>query len=257
MKILYFTSTGNCLYVAKQIGGELLSIPQLKKDGIYQINDDAVGIVFPCYGFDVPRPVRQYLEKVSISANFVFTIMTYGKFSMAGLYRMEELLKKRGVTVDYSNQILMVDNYLPNFDMTNQMEIKKDSDINSAISVVASDIKAQKHSLLHKGAVKRMISELSSSYTSSPKGAAMMNHSDEKFVVNNSCTECGICINVCPMANIKGTGKPEFQHQCEFCLACIHQCPQNAIHLKGEQSAVRFRNSHIKLPEIIAANHQK
>ena len=29
MKICYFTATGNCLYVAKQIGGELLSIPQL------------------------------------------------------------------------------------------------------------------------------------------------------------------------------------------------------------------------------------
>ncbi len=28
MKILYFTATGNCLHVAKQLGGELLSIPQ-------------------------------------------------------------------------------------------------------------------------------------------------------------------------------------------------------------------------------------
>lgn len=28
MTVLYLTSTGNCLYVAKKIGGELCSIPQ-------------------------------------------------------------------------------------------------------------------------------------------------------------------------------------------------------------------------------------
>ncbi len=49
MKILYFTSTGNNLYIAKQIGGELLSIPQLVKDNIYDIEDDCVGIVFPVF----------------------------------------------------------------------------------------------------------------------------------------------------------------------------------------------------------------
>lgn len=35
MTILYFTATGNCLYVAKQLGGELLSIPQLMKNGTF------------------------------------------------------------------------------------------------------------------------------------------------------------------------------------------------------------------------------
>ena len=50
MKTLYFSSTGNCLYVAKCLGGECLSIPKLIKQGIYEIKDDVVGIVFPVYG---------------------------------------------------------------------------------------------------------------------------------------------------------------------------------------------------------------
>jgi flavodoxin len=29
MKVFYFTATGNCLEVAKAIGGELLSIPKI------------------------------------------------------------------------------------------------------------------------------------------------------------------------------------------------------------------------------------
>lgn len=37
MKIFYFTGTGNSLYVAQQLGGELLSIPQVMKDDRIEI----------------------------------------------------------------------------------------------------------------------------------------------------------------------------------------------------------------------------
>ncbi len=49
MKTLFFTATGNSLYVAKRIGGELYSIPQLLKNNNYIIEDESVGFVFPCY----------------------------------------------------------------------------------------------------------------------------------------------------------------------------------------------------------------
>jgi MinD superfamily P-loop ATPase len=56
------------------------------------------------------------------------------------------------------------------------------------------------------------------------------------------------------MGNIAGVGKPEYQNNCEFCLACIHLCHKNAIRSKNEKSGKRFINQHIKLPEIINAN---
>ena len=49
MKILYFTSTGNNLYISKKLGGELFSIPQLMKNNDFNVEDDVVGIVFPVY----------------------------------------------------------------------------------------------------------------------------------------------------------------------------------------------------------------
>ncbi|MDR1220033.1 MAG: 4Fe-4S binding protein [Treponema sp.] len=78
----------------------------------------------------------------------------------------------------------------------------------------------------------------------------------EKFTVNDSCNGCGACRNVCPMKNISGTGNPEYLNKCEFCLACVHLCSKNAIHLKSEKSGKRFINPHIKLSEIIKANKQ-
>ena len=34
----------------------------------------------------------------------------------------------------------------------------------------------------------------------------------------------------------------------------VYACPKNALHMKAERSAVRFRNEHVTLKEIIAAN---
>ena len=45
MKLLYFTATGNCLSVAKRLGGEMLSIPQLMKSKTFAVEDDVVGVV--------------------------------------------------------------------------------------------------------------------------------------------------------------------------------------------------------------------
>jgi ferredoxin len=65
---------------------------------------------------------------------------------------------------------------------------------------------------------------------------------------------CGICARICPADNITVTDTVTFSNRCEVCYACVHNCPQNAIHLKNERSAVRFRNEHISLQELPAAN---
>ncbi|MFP3153528.1 EFR1 family ferrodoxin [Lachnospiraceae bacterium ZAX-1] len=256
MKILYFTSTGNCLYVAKKLGGKLLSIPQLQKDNTFDIADDVVGIVTPIYGFDVPRPVRQYLDKVTIRAKYVFAVMTYGDKSMAAVPLMEKLLHRRGVTLNYSTEIKMVDNYLPGYEASSQLKMKSDAAIDKVIDAVVRDIKEQKNSLLTKNVLKQFVSRCFSAIFVSDMSQKMMNSSAEKFTANDNCTACGVCRKVCPMGNIIGNGKPEYLDKCEFCLACIHLCPQNAIHLNGEKSAARFKNSHIELSEIIVANCQ-
>ena len=65
---------------------------------------------------------------------------------------------------------------------------------------------------------------------------------------------CGICAKVCPADNIEVGDEVVFLDRCEACYACIQNCPQGALHLPTEKSPVRFRNEHVKLAEIIAAN---
>jgi hypothetical protein len=54
MKVFYFTATGNCLEVAKAFGGELLSIPQVLRQNKTSFEDEAIGIIFPCYALATP-----------------------------------------------------------------------------------------------------------------------------------------------------------------------------------------------------------
>jgi ferredoxin len=56
---------------------------------------------------------------------------------------------------------------------------------------------------------------------------------DKNYNINNNCIGCKICKEVCPVNNIEMVNnKPEFQHHCEQCMACIQYCPQKAINYK-------------------------
>jgi len=66
MTVFYFTYTGNSLYVAKRIGGTLLSIPQIMRGDSFTFKDDADGLVFPCYGFGMPHIIKRFLEKAKL-----------------------------------------------------------------------------------------------------------------------------------------------------------------------------------------------
>jgi len=53
------------------------------------------------------------------------------------------------------------------------------------------------------------------------------------IAVNNQCTQCGICAEVCPVGAIDSqNSKMINQGKCITCCACIKNCPQNARTMK-------------------------
>ena len=254
MKILYFTATGNCLYVARSIGGELFSIPQLIKDGIYDIRDEAVGIVCPIYCGNMPKMVHRFLERARIRADYFFFIYTYGLDSTVARAHAVEAAQKAGLRLDYVAEIKMVDNYLPGFKMEEQMRTVGEKKIEEQIEKARRDIKARRTERMYvsaqqKEAMKRIYETM--------EKPILADTAAQRYEVNDDCTKCGICVKVCPAGNIRLTDRIEFQNHCETCYACIQNCPRNAIHLPDEQSRVRFCNEHIAVSDIIKANNQE
>ena len=82
-----------------------------------------------------------------------------------------------------------------------------------------------------------------------------------QITVLENCIGCGICEKVCPVDNFYIENKRAMRRKdtCEFCLACIHNCPQKAIGLSmaDKNPKARYRNPNISLLEIIEANEKK
>ena len=252
MKVCYFTATGNSLYVAKKIGGELLSIPALMKNNDLDIEDDAVGIVCPVYAGQMPIMVKSFIEKSRIKADYLFMVYTFGMSESVARPNAVSIMEASGKKLDYVNAIKMVDNYLPGFEMKNQIETAGDKKIEEHIERVCHDIQSRKTNAKKPG----IGSKIGMALVRGTMGKAIFDKTAaQKYIVTDDCIKCGLCAKVCPANNITVSDKPQFADRCEVCYACVHNCPKNAIHLKKEKSSIRFRNENVTIREIIEANN--
>lgn len=252
MKILYFTATGNSLAVAKVLGGELFSIPTLVQQSVYEMEDDKIGLVFPLYCMQPPKMVREFLSRAKFKTDYIFAIGTYGNGSGAFAERLQNMVRPYGYQINYIRSVLMVDNYLPVFEIGQEIEKIPQKKIDENLNSIKADIEEGVSMTESSNIIGRMLySVCQPMVRTQDKGLAA-----QKFIVDDKCIGCGICSKVCPANNITIDGKPSFAGKCESCYACIHACPQRAIHLKNEKSSKRWRHPDVTLDELVNANHQ-
>ena len=254
--IFYFTATGNSLYVARELAGEsgqLLSIPRLIKDEHLDFEADEIGFVFPDYAASAPLMVREFVSKAHFKAQYIFSVITFGNFAANVADWWDDFCKEKGLQNHYINTLLMVDNYLPVFDMNEQMKI--DKKISENLTQIVNDIASHREYVSHVDADDRMKEWLK---------RLQENHfpmEAERLLRLNTetCIACGTCAAVCPHGNFRMTDThAEFSGSCEYCLACVHACPQKALTLERERNPqARFRNENVSLRDIKEANHQK
>ena len=69
---------------------------------------------------------------------------------------------------------------------------------------------------------------------------------------NDNCIMCGTCAKVCPMGNIKYTGKAViFGDKCISCMACVQYCPKEAINVgKVTEKRERYHNVNITVDDL-------
>lgn len=267
--ILYFTATGNCLYVARQLGGEnaeLLSIPQLVKQKKYELEADEIGIVYPIYGHMPPNMVKQFIRKAKLKADYKFAVLTYGNRTCNAVEIWDNVSRQAGNAFDYISTIVMVDNWLPNFDMAEQMKI--DKHIPENLARIKADLAQQRKWHEPVTEEQRQNHREFMERTGLDEEVGFLMRSENFFTVTaEACIGCGACADVCPRGNYELSSKGvAMTGDCDFCFACIQNCPQRAIRFKERRGQfpdgteknpnVRYRNEHISLMDIKRANNQ-
>ncbi len=241
-KIFYFSATGNCLEMAQAIDGELYSIPEILKSDSFNFSADKIGFIFPCYALSVPPIVEEFLNKVTIEADYIFGVMTYGEHAGGGLHHFQQIAIKNKIPLYYCEQIKMIDNFLPFFTMEKQFANLHKKHIPEHKQTIANEINNGK-------VFCRKINFIKATFSRIPRMMYKLFNNgkfDKKFTIEKQCNLCGFCATICPVENIKISSKVEFQHNCITCLACTHRCPQNAIRIKREKSKIRFINDSLK-----------
>lgn len=250
--VFYFTATGNSLFIAKQLSDSPLSIPQELKKTDFTYEADEIGFVFPDYAAAVPVIVREFVEKARFKASYIFSVITFGNASVNVAEWWNDWTKAKGLHNNYINTILMVDNYLPVFDMNEQIKIDKKTDENMA--GIIGDISGHKDFIAPSEMgrfTKEMLQGMQDMHFSQNSEQLIKLDADK-------CIQCATCTEVCPRGNFSlASGGLQISGKCEFCLACVQNCPQHALSLERERNKeARYRHPDISLNEIKRANRQ-
>ncbi len=86
--------------------------------------------------------VKEFLKKAAFHTEYFYLILTYGNRHGGAAELAGKLCEDCGITPSYINVVLMVDNWLPGFDMEEQKRL--DKDVEGQLARIAADVKSRR-----------------------------------------------------------------------------------------------------------------
>lgn len=235
--ILYFSSTGNSLYISEKIkeklGGRIIYIPKYSGNGS---EFEKIVLVTPIYSYGMPSHVFDLLPRLDKNKEIII-VQNYGGMVGGADYYVYNYAVQNGINVKGIYTIKMPENFTLTFTMP---KFYLRSILNSAdarIDKVIDKIINGENFIPQKKRTKEK------TYL---KNKSNWHIIGRRFSVSNSCIKCGKCINICPAQNISlQDGKIVFADRCVACLGCYHRCPEKAIVYLYKKKKDRYINPNI------------
>ncbi|MBD5440271.1 MAG: 4Fe-4S binding protein [Treponema sp.] len=235
---IYFSGTGNtkyCVeYVVHRLGGG--ASYAIESDGAIAAvkSSDEIVFAYPVYYSNVPKIVRDFIVSNAglWRGKKIFVIATMGLFSGDGAGCSARLFKKYGAEIlgglhlkmpDCIGDVKLLKKSLDeNRKIIAEAEHKMDAAINSikggaypkdGLHFFCRIAGLFGQRLYFSGKTKRYYTKI---------------RADE-----SKCVKCGLCVSLCPMANIKIEDRVIYQDKCTMCYRCFAHCPKQAITILG------------------------
>ncbi|HPJ90073.1 MAG TPA: EFR1 family ferrodoxin [Thermotogota bacterium] len=248
IKMNYFTSTGNTLWVAntlKALFEKYSSRVDLYDSVTCETNwhekADMIGFVYPVWGSTMPNPQRDLLSHLPNSnGRKLFFIGNAGVFSGDTGIFYKEIAEEKGYDVVYADHVFLpINSVFPGFSFFRQPDEKKTLRMKEKagrkLEQICTDIIDGKRRYNGTHFVQKI------------GGRGQRDHYDpivddfkkKMFIDNEKCCKCGLCYRICPQGAIEKTSSGSFRidtEKCIFCLKCYNFCPLSCA-LKDKESA--------------------
>ncbi|MHB9029932.1 MAG: EFR1 family ferrodoxin, partial [Candidatus Latescibacterota bacterium] len=116
--IYFYTGTGNSLWTARKLAGELGEAalrPISKVDPAHRIDEsEAAGLVFPVHIWGVPRRVLAFLDILARNpSKYYFAVAVNAGQVAATLLQLKKAMAAKGLALSAGYDLVMPSNYIP------------------------------------------------------------------------------------------------------------------------------------------------
>lgn len=254
--VLYFSATGNTEFIAQEIarrtGDECINLLEcIKMDDHSPLHSEKPFIICaPVYVCEIPRFMSKYLKAQTFTGSRdVYFIFTSGGYAGISGVLTKAMFRKKKMNYLGHAEFTMPRNYVANdsYPMLERAEAEKRIlDSYRRLDGVCADISARKqlkarHVFLLESIITLPFNPIWCKWKLTAK----------EFYAKDSCSGCGKCVKLCPLNNIRlSEKKPIWGTACTHCMACIGNCPKDAIEY-GTISQGKDRYTFEKYRDVI------
>ena len=237
--LLYFTGTFHTRYltqmVAKALQGkgfdvESVEISPNQKEAFDARGYDLVGLGYPIYAFNAPKPFLSFVRKARFSpGQDVFFYKDSGEpwfWNDASSLGLIHSLKRKKAHILGEYHFLFP--YNIHFRFEDDIVRKLLAVDRKLLSVLAEDLSERKPNRIRIPFLSRL-----AHYLFRVQFLGGFVNSFFYRVDQSRCVSCQACVSLCPMGNITldKKGRVRFGHRCIMCMRCSFLCPKDAIRI--------------------------
>ena len=233
--VLYFSATGNTEYIATELAKRLDDervnlIDRIKRNDHSVLHSETPFIICaPVYICEMPRFLSKYLKEQTFSGSKeVYFIFTSGGYCGISGVLAKSMFRKKNMNYRGHAEFKMPRNYVASdaYAMLSPEETaERILESRAKADSVAADIRSGKNlTARHVFLFETLITVPFNPVWYKFKLRA------RDFRATDKCVGCSKCASLCPLNNITLTDrKPVWGGQCTHCMACIGNCPTEAI----------------------------